>query len=242
MKKKLLYLLGMIALAQPTIIISQGPFKKMESIISGSVLALAGNALCEYVTVLSHELGHSVTQKMFTGDRINVEVKAFKPLNPLTPFNGVSRYITPLRNRMKDIIVTAAGPLAGIAAIQLQLQLLNMCDKNEDTTVFHYLKRLYEGSKSANFYEPESRSGVALALLKFLRCGSMIGQTAYGFLPVDLEFSCGSGVTDGQRIWANILKRNKTNAPCISNKLYTGTAACMLLPSIAGLCVRFLKR
>lgn len=218
--------------------------KKIEPIGSGTAIALATNVVSELMTVYCHELGHALMLKILTGNPIKIEVKPRKKFDLFTPFCGQAFATTPISDKWKGVLVTVAGPIGGIIATHLQLELLNHFDSVKDKNIIQYIKRLCTQSESATasllqgklaIQNYPSRMKVAIELLKFMRCTSMVGQTAYGFLPIGLDFKSINGqnfITDGQRLWAALLN---CEAPNLGINLLAGSIACMLTPALIGI-------
>ena len=173
--------------------------------LAALALSYIGGYGLDYFSTHAHELGHAVTNKLITGDPINTYVRP-RGLG----FEGGSIFKTNLSHRTNaGILRVIAGPLAGILATQLQLSFIDylqqLCSKKRAEasllsslmfTPISHMKNIYHDvcygtnrlteDETAN-YSPESLVKTTLEHLKTNRCGSMLSQAAYGFLPVDIS-------------------------------------------------------
>ncbi len=213
------------------------------SLTAGTALALVAHNILEYISTATHELGHSVTNKLITGDPIRFTVTPQSgPVKLLQPWVGASYYSQHSRSRLADMLITGAGPLAGIASTQVQLYLLSLLEKQYIPTTqpatswqqpLPFMKELYHlGERQASgMSEPMSIAQTTLTMLKFLRCSRLVGETLYGFTPITQHNVIG----DGQVLWHKLLNRKSSAYPLVSNRLLSITSAAMIAPLAIGI-------
>lgn len=228
MKNKIIGIVAGILVIQPVMSQALIP-EKYKRLAVAFPLAYAAYRALDYASVVCHEYGHALTQKAFTSDPIDITIKP-----SFWGTSGFSRAKTDLHeHRIKNALMIAAGPIAGIAATHLGFTLLNRFDESDDPTIFHFMKRLYTEAKYGKPYSklaPIPRD--CIDMLKSMCCARIISEIVYGFLPVGTVTTypnqSNESPGDGQQIWAALLKRDKQNYPRISEKIlsYAPLAVC----------------
>lgn len=251
-----LFQITLLACVFSSATLSAASFKdRLISFSAGTALALIAHNVLEYVSTVSHELGHSLTNKFITGDPIRFSVTPQSGIVTLIqPWVGISYYSTSARSRSKlaYMLTTAAGPLAGIAATHLQLYFLSLLEKKYSSTSDtqptsarwqqpgSFMRELYQASKKQtsellSHKELPKTVGIAetaFTILKFLRCSRLVGETLYGFTPI----TDNNHVGDGQVLWHTILNRPSSAYPLLSNRLIAITSTIMVSPLLLGIC------
>jgi hypothetical protein len=142
-----------------------------------------------HIRIVSHELSHALAAKALVGSRINmhfgvspdqvsaadIEAGTGFRIHGLAPEGFASCYSD--GNRVKDILITLAGPLGGILSIVVMRKVLQ--------------KYLLDNAKKKNKYLSEWG-----LLLDSYAVMWMIGELVYGFTPL---YQGPSG--DGYRLW-----------------------------------------
>jgi Peptidase M50B-like len=235
---------------------AQTSLNKFFSTVSGTALALAINIPLEYASTVSHELGHALVNKLFSGDKIDIGVEPnLTPTFLVQPWTGWAR-CSGNSTKLQDAFTLIAGPLAGIGMTQLQLILLTKLRKKynistskakQDSSVqtekklpdpAAFMMKLYKYSyKNTSHLLKQERTvinddstidslTVAQEVLFFLRCSRIVGESIYGFTPLSTDKG-----GDGQRMWSLLLDKPLNG----TYNLIGLTTAVMLSPFIAGI-------
>lgn len=231
------------------------PLKKAGTLAVGTILAVAGHFVGEYMSTTCHEFGHAGAYKLITGRPGEITLE--KGPHFLMPYKGscFMRGLYGLKST-SQMAVTAAGPLAGIGATAAQLYVLHAVENKlapqkplepaQQLPLIGYFKELYQETYAATTtYLQDGKAPdfeaspllIACKMLKFLRYSRIIGESLYGFLPIATP----PGVGDGQKMWALLLNRDEHHT-LLTKHLFAATSIIMLSPIILGATQAFMHR